>query len=79
MLGYSRRMPGFVVARFTDGGVEIVSETWISEDKKSSRWPPGKNASKYKDHLLNHHEPEPTWETFCIERSYGTYGKLTFV
>jgi len=64
-------MPAFVVARFDDGGVEVVSQNWLSKDQSVVRWPRLiKNAAKFRDCVISHEAPADSWTECRIERIY---------
>ena len=70
-------MPAFVVARFDDGGVEVVSQNWLSKDQSVVRWPRLiKNAAKFRDCVISHEAPADSWTECRIERIYGHYGNI---
>lgn len=62
----------FAVLKFTeDNAVEVVSSSWITQDRLFCYWPD--KIRSYKSLVKNHAPPGPLWKLFpCIVmRDYG--------
>ncbi|KAK4882599.1 hypothetical protein RN001_005918 [Aquatica leii] len=64
---------GVEFSKDSDGGVALVSNTWLTPRKRNVFWPNHKkNASLYNKALRKHEMPgnEPDWKLFSIERCF---------